>query len=276
MNIHPAPIAPGYYWAKMLKVDPGTRDGKDAIDGGWEVVNVFEDTLDVMDREHLAVFVPGIETSQSLDNFEWGARVEMNAPRQNVDYGMPAEITTNDLRLPAKRVSINQWIDEQFLGAGIAHRRKDEPAWAGEPFCSIESAKDIARGAALQVIADQATLIDNLVKLCHGRNVKAGWWTDLATGEDLHGKRNVGELLMLCVSELAEAMEGHRKNLMDDKLPQYPMITVELADCIIRIFDLAGALNLDLGQAFVDKLEFNRTREDHRPENRMQDGGKRY
>jgi hypothetical protein len=36
----------------------------------------------------------------------------------------------------------------------------------------------------------------------------AGWWVNLETGTPI--KRNVGELLMLCTSELAEAMEGIR------------------------------------------------------------------
>lgn len=46
-----------------------------------------------------------------------------------------------------------------------------------------------------------------------------------------------GERFMLMVSELAEALEGDRKSLQDDKLPQYPMIVVELADCVIRVLD---------------------------------------
>ena len=32
---------------------------------------------------------------------------------------------------------------------------------------------------------------------CHGLAVRAGWWNDLKTGEDMRGKRNVGELLCL-------------------------------------------------------------------------------
>jgi hypothetical protein len=43
------------------------------------------------------------------------------------------------------------------------------------------------------------------------------WWTDLETGARI--ERNKGELMMLMVSEIAEAMEGVRKNLQDDKLP---------------------------------------------------------
>lgn len=100
------------------------------------------------------------------------------------------------------------------------------------------------------------------------------WWVDLETGEPI--KRNVGELLMLTVTELAEALEGDRKNLMDDKLPHRKMFEVELADAIIRIFDIAGGLGLDLGGAYEEKMAYNAVRHDHSVEGRKADGGKRY
>lgn len=101
------------------------------------------------------------------------------------------------------------------------------------------------------------------------------WWFDLETGlpkED----RNVGELLMLTVSELAEAMEGHRKGLQDDKLPHRPMLEVELADAMIRIIDMGTGLNLDIIGALLEKAEYNRNRVDHSREARLAEGGKKY
>jgi len=76
----------------------------------------------------------------------------------------------------------------------------------------------------------------------HADNVAAGWWSDLKTGERL--QRNVGELLMLIVSEGCEGADGLERNLMDDKLPHREMIEVELADQAIRIFDFIGGLGL--------------------------------
>lgn len=108
----------------------------------------------------------------------------------------------------------------------------------------------------------------------HGLAKEAGWWTDLATGEPL--ERNVGEMLMLMVSELSEAMEGHRKNLMDDKLPHRPMVEVELADAIIRIGDFAGRFGYDVGGAIAEKMAFNQIRPDHKIENRKLADGKKY
>lgn len=100
------------------------------------------------------------------------------------------------------------------------------------------------------------------------------WWEDLTTGREL--ARNVGEMLCLVHSEISEALEGHRKSLMDDKLPHRPMIEVELADAVIRIFDIAAGRGLDLGGAFVEKMEYNRTRHDHSKEGRMEANGKKY
>lgn len=67
--------------------------------------------------------------------------------------------------------------------------------------------------------------------------------------------------IALMHTELSEAVEGIRKNAMDDKLPHRPMEEVELADALIRILDDAGAYNFDLGGAVVEKLNYNRTRE---------------
>lgn len=118
---------------------------------------------------------------------------------------------------------------------------------------------------------DKGTL-NELSNRVHALN--RNWWINLETGEKLD--RNIGELLMLCTSELAEAMEGHRKNLQDDKLPHRKMFEVELADCMIRIFDLAGGMGLDLGGAFEEKLSYNLHREDHKIEQRKLENGKKY
>lgn len=127
---------------------------------------------------------------------------------------------------------------------------------------------------------EMAADINDLVVLCHTASKRGGWWTDMATGESLLRQPwtsyVIGTKLMLIVSEVAEAMEGHRKGLMDDKLPERSMIEVEMADTIIRLFDLAGALKLDLGGAVMAKLEFNASREDHKLTNRQAAGGKTY
>ena len=121
-----------------------------------------------------------------------------------------------------------------------------------------------------------------LQNACHEAAVKSGWWIDTETGEDVRNwppkffKLWVGTKLALVHSEVSEGLEGHRKNLMDDKLPHRPMLEVELADAIIRAFDLAGGLGMDLGGAIAEKLAYNAQREDHKIENRVAEGGKGY
>ena len=105
----------------------------------------------------------------------------------------------------------------------------------------------------------------------HAQNVSVGWWDDTP---DVDAR--VPEKLCLVHSEISEAMEGHRKNLMDDKLPNRPMVEVELADAVIRILDLGGALGLDVAGALAEKFEFNRTRADHKRSERAKNNGKKY
>lgn len=103
-------------------------------------------------------------------------------------------------------------------------------------------------------------------------NNRVWWYTE--DGQKLN--RNKGELLMLIVSEIAEAMEGERKGLMDEHLPHRRMAEVELADALIRIFDYAGAFGYDIEGAVSEKREYNATRKDHTYEARKLAGGKKF
>lgn len=85
-----------------------------------------------------------------------------------------------------------------------------------------------------------ACLYSSLAIEIHASNVEAGWWSDIKTGESMLLTRNRPEMLMLAVSELAEAAEG-ALGAMDDKLPDLPMYDVELADFVIRQLDQIGA-----------------------------------
>lgn len=109
--------------------------------------------------------------------------------------------------------------------------------------------------------------ITELQSKIHTQNKDMGWWDN---------PREIGTLLCLVHSEISEAMEGARKNLMDDHLPHRPMLEVELADAVIRILDIAGGYDLDLAGAIDEKIAYNRIRTDHQRENRAKEGGKQF
>lgn len=126
-------------------------------------------------------------------------------------------------------------------------------------------------------LTDQERLaVDGLnaaIDLAHATAVEAGWYRNPETGEPV--TRNFGEVVALMHSELSEALEADRKSLGDDKLPHRSGVEVEFADCILRIFDTARALGLDVAGAIIEKNRFNRARADHKIEARAA-GGKKY
>jgi len=174
--------------------------------------------------------------------------------------------------------------------------------------------------------------INDLAKSIHAQNVEAGWWD---------GDGCIFEKLQLVSTEIAEATEGERKDLMDDHLPQRKMGEVELADALIRLLDIAGRYgwtfnfdtqprrsihmansiagkhlmlnasliaicdmillneapifvakfysqmvagilyvgnckDYDIMGALHEKVEYNKTRQDHKRENRAKPGGKKF
>lgn len=125
--------------------------------------------------------------------------------------------------------------------------------------------------------------LNGLAVAVHENAVSHGWWEE---------ERGFPEVLMLCVSELAEALEAYRagmpdlycgkericggkqgsesewacnrcKNTVDGKpcaAAKPEGIAVELADCIIRILDYCAYARIDIEEAIRLKHEYNKTR----------------
>lgn len=95
--------------------------------------------------------------------------------------------------------------------------------------------------------------INDIVKEVHQISKDKGW----------HDRpRELPEILMLAVSELAEALEEYRNNMPEsyEKDGKPEGAAIEMADCIIRIMDAFGKYGWDLEAAMRKKIEFNRTR----------------
>lgn len=105
----------------------------------------------------------------------------------------------------------------------------------------------------------------------HGNSVAKGFYEGVNL---LENKEQIGNKLMLIVGEVAEAHEEIRAGI-PPRLTYYPTkalstdevlihkpegVPSELADIVIRVLDLAGALQIDLASAIKEKAAYNATR----------------
>ena len=113
------------------------------------------------------------------------------------------------------------------------------------------------------------TNLNEISKQFHERAKQKGFWDD---------KREIGTLLMLVVSELAEALEADRKNMHSDfdtfdKMNRNEVqfnqafyanikdsFEDEIADTFIRLFDLVGFLGIDIDRQIELKMKYNESR----------------
>ena len=105
--------------------------------------------------------------------------------------------------------------------------------------------------------------LDDLAVYCYGAAKAKGFWDDepVSLADAMSLTHYFGNKLMLIVGELSEAHEGLRKgNGPSDHIPEFSALEEELADVLIRVFDLSGRLQLRLNDAVRAKLEFNRER----------------
>lgn len=117
------------------------------------------------------------------------------------------------------------------------------------------------------------TNLNEIAKTFHQSAVNKGFWDK---------EREKGTILMLVVSELAEALEADRKSKYSN-IPCFEAVEDrwdrpacdafsfesnvkdtfedEIADTFIRLFDLVGAYNIDIDKHIELKMKYNQTRE---------------
>lgn len=93
-------------------------------------------------------------------------------------------------------------------------------------------------------------LINRLIIRIHLNAASKGFWDDY-NPDDIHHKIS---RIMLAVTELAESVEALRH---DDKRN----FVEELADTLIRVLDMCGGFQVDVGVAMFDKMRVNESRE---------------
>ena len=95
--------------------------------------------------------------------------------------------------------------------------------------------------------------VNYIAKLIHENAVAHGWWED---------DRELPEIIALCHSELSEALEAYRNNepMIWDNNGKPDGIAVEMADCVIRIFDWFGAVGIEPFEIMLKKHRYNETR----------------
>lgn len=119
--------------------------------------------------------------------------------------------------------------------------------------------------------------ISELVEKSHKTALDKGFY-----GEDGKKDRNIGEMMMLIVSELGEAIEAHRKgdwaeHGMAKKLYEssvnsddYARLFCdvvkdstqdEIADTLIRLADLCAYMDIDIESHILAKMRYNEGRE---------------
>ena len=105
--------------------------------------------------------------------------------------------------------------------------------------------------------------LKELIKDAHENAVKHGFWDEINllkhNAEFYKGSAittynfAIGNMLMLIVSEVAEAQDGLRKKDTDN-------FSEELADVAIRLADLCGGLGINLEYEIEKKMEKNKLR----------------
>ena len=188
-------------------------------------------------------------------------------PEEPLD-GNPAASFYEEMARMQRKIGLlkksNDMISRAMQKLALENREKDEKLARDTELFNADRAererlKEKLRAAEIKAAAgSEEGSFQHLQRESYEIAVEKGWWDDVERGD----KTVIPEKLALTHSEISEALEEYR----NDTQFQYEVegkpegLAIELADTVIRIFDLCGHLEIDLLQAVLRKQAYNRTR----------------
>ena len=119
------------------------------------------------------------------------------------------------------------------------------------------SASSIRSGDETVEFKDDPVFVDNYKRIAekvHRLSAEQGFWRDGT-------KRNFGEMMALLHSEISEAVECARLGDPPDKnIGDFSGIEVQLADVLGILMDAEEGFGLNIAEALLRKMEFNKSR----------------
>ena len=97
--------------------------------------------------------------------------------------------------------------------------------------------------------------INDISKTIHTVAVDKGWWDT---------PRSFGDVMMMIVTECAEAVEHYREGKELNKLwyedTKPDGVPAEMADIIIRVLDACVQYDINIEESLVEKVRYNESR----------------
>jgi len=132
----------------------------------------------------------------------------------------------------------------------------------------VHSFNFIMKGDVLPRILEMRRMMNLCATLCHNNSKSKGFYDDFPKPSEPSFPLEVVKRLALIHSEVSEALEAMREvtfingdfKVTFNEKGKPEGLASELADIVIRVFDLAEALNIPIGDIILIKMGYNASR----------------